>query len=93
MFFVYVIKSSRTGRYYTGSCSNIEKRLRDHNSSRVISTKNKGPYRLIHKEEFLHKQEALKREKQIKSYKGGRTFKKLISSPSSSLVQDIRFSF
>lgn len=87
MFFVYIIESEKTGRHYVGSCGNIEARLKDHNSNQVRSTKNKGPYKLIYKEEFTSKQDALRREKQIKSYKSGRFFKKLISaSPSSSLV-------
>lgn len=78
MFFVYIIESEKTGRHYIGSCGNIEARLKDHNSNQVRSTKNKGSYRLIHKEEFASRRDALKREKRIKSYKGGRSFKKLI---------------
>ena len=87
MFYTYIIESEKTGRHYIGACGNIGERLRDHNTNQVKSTKNKGPYKLIYKEEFGTKRDALKREKQIKSYKGGRFFKKLIaSSPSSSLV-------
>ena len=88
MFWTYIIKSEKTNRYYIGSCGNIETRLKDHNGNRVISTKNKGPNKLIHKEGFEFKKDALKREKQIKSYKSGRAFKKLLNSasPSSSLA-------
>jgi len=80
MYFVYILKGRKTGSHYIGSCGSIETRLQDHNSNQVRSTKNKGPYELIYKEEFASKREALKREKQIKSYKGGRFFKKLVSS-------------
>ncbi len=86
MFWVYIIKSVKTGGYYTGSCSNIEIRLKEHNYKQTKSTRHKGPYGLVYKQGFEHKQDALIREKQIKSYKGGRAFKKLIASPSSSLV-------
>ena len=86
MFYVYVIKSDATGRYYIGSSCNIENRLKQHNNGQAKTTRHKGPYKLVYKEEFIIKTEALKREKQIKSYKGGRAFKKLIASPSSSLV-------
>jgi putative endonuclease len=88
MFFVYILQSTKTGRYYIGSCGNIDARIKDHNSNRVTSTKHKGPYGLVYKDEFEFKKDALIREKQIKSYKSGRAFKKLIvtSSPSSSLV-------
>ena len=86
MFYVYVIKSEMTGKYYIGFSRDIKYRLKQHNAGHVNTTKYKGPYSLIYKEEFVSKTEALKREKKIKSYKGGRAFKKLIASPSSSLV-------
>ena len=86
MFFVCILKSEKTGRHYIGSCGDIELRLKDHDGNRVRSTKNKGPYKLIYKEEFAVKTEALKREKRIKKYKSGRAFKELLASPSSSLA-------
>ena len=87
MQYVYILKSTLTGKFYIGSCSDIDKRLKAHNSNKVKSTKRKGPWQLICKETFNVKTSALKRENQIKSYKGGRLFKKLISaSPSSSLA-------
>ena len=85
--YMYILRSVSTGEHYIGSCANIEKRLTQHNSNKVRSTKNRGPFEVIHKESFDKKVDALKREKQIKQYKGGRPFKKLISaSPSSSLA-------
>ena len=65
--------------YYVGACADIDKRVEDHNKNRTRSTKNKGPYRLVHIEEFKTKNDALAREKLIKRYKGGRAFKKLIN--------------
>ena len=84
MFYVYILESKKTGRHYIGSCGNIDARLRDHKTNQVRSTKYNGPYKLIHMEMFEFKQDALKRERQIKKYKGGRFFKKLISSSPSS---------
>ena len=52
--------------------------MQEHNSNNTESLINKGPYFLVHKEEFVTKNEAIKRERQIKSYKGGNAFKKLI---------------
>ena len=86
MFWVYIIKSEKTDRYYTGSCGNIEIRLREHNNNQTKTTKHRGPYKLIYKEKFELKKDALSREKQIKNYKSGRAFKKLVASPSSSLA-------
>ena len=78
MFIVYIIKSQSTGSYYIGMTSDLEQRLRHHASGANRSTRNKGPWLLIYKEQFDTKSEAWKREKQIKSYKGGEAFKKLI---------------
>ena len=77
MFSVYIIKN-RTNNYYVGFTSNIDKRLKHHNSNKSRSTKNKGPWKLVHIEVFNDKKSAWLREKQIKNYKGGEAFKKLV---------------
>ncbi|MDD3906023.1 MAG: GIY-YIG nuclease family protein [Candidatus Omnitrophica bacterium] len=81
MYFVYVIQSGKTGRYYTGSTENLERRLKEHNSDKVRSTKNKGPWKLVYKESAESKCRAIKREHYIKKLKGGNGFKRLISVP------------
>ena len=87
MHYMYILRSVTNGRYYTGSCENIGKRLSDHNSNQVRSTKYKGPFEVAYKECYETKTAAIKREKQVKRYKSGRSFKKLITlSPSSSPV-------
>ncbi|MBI5872846.1 MAG: GIY-YIG nuclease family protein [Candidatus Omnitrophica bacterium] len=85
MYYVYVLENN-LGKHYMGSCKELEKRVRRHNQNSVRSTKNKGPFKVIHKEEYFTKTEARKREFQIKSYRGNSKFKRLIESPSSSLV-------
>jgi predicted GIY-YIG superfamily endonuclease len=40
--------------------------------------KNRGPFKLVYKEEYTTLKEARERERQIESYKGGNAFKKLI---------------
>lgn len=79
MNFVYIIKSQKTGKYYTGSTSDIEKRLQYHNKGANRSTKSGRPWELIYFEEYSDKSSALGREHQIKRYKGGEAFKKLLS--------------
>ena len=78
MYFIYILQSQSTNKYYIGSTSNLVNRLNIHNSNRSLYTKNKGPYKIIYTEEFLSRSEAVKREKQIKSYKGGNAFKRLL---------------
>ena len=79
MFYCYVLRSQKNGRYYVGSCSEIAKRLSRHNQGRANVTRSGRPWDLVYEESFETRPEAVRREKQIKSYKGGEAFKKLIS--------------
>ncbi|MBU1038995.1 GIY-YIG nuclease family protein [Patescibacteria group bacterium] len=77
MYYVYVLKSQKTDRYYIGSTGNLEDRLIRHNSSRSKLTKKEAPWKLVYSELYSSRKEAVKREKQIKSYHGGNEFKRL----------------
>ncbi|HDR90585.1 MAG TPA: GIY-YIG nuclease family protein [Bacteroidetes bacterium] len=79
MYYVYILKSLKDGKYYIGSASNLTSRLDYHNFGKQRSTRNRTPFSLIYSEEFPEKSQALKREKQIKAFKGGEAFKKLIN--------------
>ena len=78
MYFVYILKSLTVLRYYIGSSENVARRLSDHNSGKVKSTKAYQPWEVVYLEKFNIESDALKREKQIKSYKSGNAFKKLL---------------
>ncbi|HQP16062.1 MAG TPA: GIY-YIG nuclease family protein, partial [Bacteroidales bacterium] len=80
MYYVYILKSLKDGRFYIGSTADVEKRLLYHNSGRQRSTKNRIPFVLVYSESFEDKAIALAREKQIKSFKGGRAFKILMDN-------------
>jgi len=69
MYFVYILKSPGTNKYYVSSTEDLNKKLSYHNSGKVRSTKAYKPWEIIHFEKFDAKAEALRREKQIKSYK------------------------
>ncbi|HED37184.1 MAG TPA: GIY-YIG nuclease family protein [Ignavibacteria bacterium] len=70
MNFVYVLKSQQDGKRYIGLTNNLEKRLRQHNSGKVKSTKNRRPFSLVYYEEFEDRSEAAQREKFFKTGKG-----------------------
>ena len=70
MFTVYVLRSKLTGLYYTGSTSDLERRLEEHNSEVSFSTKNRGPWELVHREDYAMRGEAMRRERQLKTGKG-----------------------
>ncbi len=77
---VYILRSVQTGKYYVGSTNNLERRLLEHDCNKTRSLINKGPFQLVYQEECRNRLTAYRRELQIKSYKGGKAFKKLISS-------------
>ena len=79
-YYVYSLRSQKDGKYYIGSTSDVEARLRFHNAGLQRSTKSRIPFELVHQETHDSKQVALQREKQIKSYKGGNAFKKLLNT-------------
>jgi len=78
MWYVYILKSEKTGRYYIGHTADLKKRLNQHNSGKTKSLKAYLPLALIYSEKTPNRQDAYLRERQIKSYKGGEAFKRLI---------------
>lgn len=79
MWYVYVLKSLKDGKFYIGSTSNLENRITQHNSGRNVSTRNRRPFELVYSKQYNSKQGAWIVEHKIKSYKGGEAFKNLIS--------------
>lgn len=78
MYYVYILQSNKTGKYYVGYTNNIEKRLKEHNSGKTKSLVKQLPLELIKIEEYQFYEEARKREKQIKQYKSGEALKKIL---------------
>jgi putative endonuclease len=78
MFYVYILKSTKNGRYYIGHTHDLNDRLSRHNNGQTKSTKSGAPWQTVHTEEYSTKQEAYRREFEIKSYKSGILFKKLL---------------
>lgn len=68
MYHCYVLRSLSKGRYYIGSCEDIDIRLRRHNNGSVKSTKAFAPWELMASESFS-RSEATTRERQLKSWK------------------------
>jgi putative endonuclease len=70
MYTVYVLKSEKDGKRYIGFTNNLARRICEHNSGGVKSTRNRKPFKLIYTEEFTIKKEAMLREKFFKTGKG-----------------------
>ena len=75
MHYVYVLKSSKDGKLYTGCTADLRKRILEHNSGKVISTKERGPFILIYYEASLDRADAFAREKYLKTGMGKRYLK------------------
>ena len=70
MYYVYVLKSLRNNRFYTGSTNNLQRRLIEHNSGKSKYTKLTRPFQLIHTETYLTRKDAVRREMALKSGQG-----------------------
>jgi len=75
MFYVYLLKSERDNNWYTGYSKDLQKRILEHNQGRNLSTKNRGPFKLLYYEACLNEQDAKAREKYLKSGMGKRYLK------------------
>ncbi len=73
-FTVYVLRSESSGRRYVGQTDDLPRRLREHNdpdhNPRKFTSRNPGPWAVVHTEEFRTRAEAMKREKWLKSGSG-----------------------
>jgi putative endonuclease len=79
MYYLYILKSIRAGRFYTGVTKNIEERLKNHNKGGTKSTKPFKPWKIVYKEDFTDKKLAFKREHYLKSPKGYLEKKSILS--------------
>ena len=57
-YYTYVLMSEKDHNFYTGSTKDLRKRFNDHNSGKVLSTKNRGLFKLIYYEACLNEQDA-----------------------------------
>jgi putative endonuclease len=84
MFFAYVLGSQSSGRLYTGWTSDVTQRLGQHNQGTTKSTKNRGPWHLIHQEQYQTRAEAGRRERFLKSGQGRQQLKEILEMARSS---------
>jgi len=80
MYFVYVVKSLKTGEYYKGLTDNLERRLDQHLCGEVDFKSTRMPLILIHVELCETREEARIIEKFFKSGFGRETIKELDGS-------------
>ncbi len=69
-FTVYILISKKDNKRYIGCTGDLKRRLLEHHSGRVKSTRYRRPLELIYTEEFGTKKEAVARERYLKTGKG-----------------------
>ena len=75
MYYVYVLRSFKDKKLYTGFTSDLRKRLDFHNKGLNTSTKNRRPLELIYYEAYKNEKDARNRERILKSGRGREIFK------------------
>jgi len=70
MYYAYILRSLKDGRFYYGSCADVNARLDEHNKGAVKSTKGRRPLVLHYSECFDNRSEAFKREQFFKTIAG-----------------------
>jgi len=78
MCWLYVLRSEKDSRLYTGIASDLVRRLREHNQGKVKSTRARRPLVLAYSERFATKSEARTRELYFKTPEGGVLKRKLV---------------
>ena len=68
-YFTYIIQSESTDKLYIGQTNDPDDRLKRHNSNQSLSTKYKGPWKLIFCRKFNSRSEAVLLEKKLKAFK------------------------
>jgi putative endonuclease len=68
LYFAYVIKSEVADFYYKGHCSDLDRRLAQHNAGNTVSIRRHIPFKLIYAEPFETRQEAIARERYFRRF-------------------------
>jgi putative endonuclease len=63
---MYILKSKIDKELYIGSTDNLPRRIKEHNTGKVFSTKARAPFYLVYCEGYLSEYEARHREQNLK---------------------------
>jgi len=67
MYYFYILQSYKDKKYYYGSTDSLNRRIREHQSGKVNSTKYRLPLFLVYYEAYQTLKLARMRERQVKS--------------------------
>ena len=78
MYYTYILINQEGNKTYTGSTSNILRRLEEHNAGKNKFTSLYRPFEILHLEEFDSLKKAVEKEKFYKSTTGRRRIKEFL---------------
>jgi putative endonuclease len=84
MYYVYILKSFKDNKIYTGYTSNLKLRIKEHLEGKVKSTSFRKPIKLVYYEAYLVRKDAQAREKYLKG--GGKAKSDLKAQIKQSLI-------
>ncbi|MEO6406917.1 MAG: GIY-YIG nuclease family protein [Ferruginibacter sp.] len=79
MPYTYILFSKKLDKYYVGACTDMERRLYEHNIGHSKFTKTGLPWNLKYRQEFLSLGEAKAFENKIKKMKSRKFIESLIA--------------
>jgi len=75
---VYIVYNQQNDKFYIGQTNDLHRRLEEHNTGKVnFTSKYRGSWELVFKEEFLKRTEAIQRENFLKKQKNKIFYKRL----------------
>ncbi|MDQ5901774.1 MAG: putative endonuclease [Patescibacteria group bacterium] len=80
MYYVYLLKSKKDDKFYTGCTNDLKRRIILHNEGKVLSTRDRNPLVLVYYEAFLNKEDAFQREQWLKTGWGRNHINKILSN-------------
>ena len=78
--YIYILLSEKDKKFYVGYTENLKLRFEEHQKGRVVSTKNRRPFKLIYSEACLDRKDAIHREKYLKTHLGRMFLKNRLKS-------------
>ena len=78
MYFVYILQSLSSGRFYVGQCDHLIERFHEHQSGYTPSTRNRGPWWMPYYEIYATRSDAVRREREIKLKKSSSSIRAII---------------
>ena len=80
MHYLYILLSRKDNKFYIGYTNNLKRRIKEHNSGEVFSTKGRRPLVLIFYSAFLDEKDAIASEKYFKTTRGKQRIRRMLEN-------------